>query len=138
MQIRSEWFFEWGGGVTEGPFFNAITPAGYSLVAELISHEPAPWLALGQDTSDTFDLGETFRKPVSLVSQDWTVVRFRTQLVPTDANGTHQKLSILLRASETPGGTELMFNQLKQPFTKASNQLLTVECRIYIIPGVID
>jgi hypothetical protein len=131
---KSVWFFEYDSYVI-GPVENAITPAGLAHAARLLAGSPSPWLALGNDTSSTFLLGETFRKAVTLVSQDGSVVRFRTALTPAEANGTHQKLSIFFNASQQPGGQEIMFNQLRSAFTKASNQLLTVECRIYVQEG---
>jgi hypothetical protein len=134
ITYRSEWYFESDEKIT-GPVENAITPAGLAHAARLLAGSPSPWLALGSDTSDTFELGETFRKNVTLVSQDGAVVRFRTALNPSEANGTHEKLSIFFNASHTPGGAEIMFNQLRSTFTKASNQLLTVECRIYVQEG---
>lgn len=134
LKLVSEWTFELEGQVY-GPYQNAITPAGFGAVADLISRVPAPWLAIGNNTSDSFVLGETFRSPVSLVTRDQNTVRFRTQLPPPVANGNHEKFSILFYASATPGGSEIMFNQLRRPFSKASNQTLTVECRVHIIAG---
>jgi len=133
VKFKADWILIYPD-VILGPFENAITPEGFGLVASQIAAAPAPWLALGSDMTTSFVLGETFRVPVSIVTQDGNVVRFRTQLTPAQANGDHQKLSIFLGGTATPG-SGIMLNQLRQPFSKASNQILTVECRIYIVSG---
>ena len=48
------------------------------------------------DTAPGYVITEVFRKPVSVVTRDDNVVRFRTQLLSTEGNGDHQKPAIFV------------------------------------------
>jgi len=132
LKIKSEWFFEHEDGRVEGPFFNDFSPAGLAKVAELIRGASSPYLVIGDDTAPGFTITEVFRKPVSVVTRDDNVVRFRTQLLSTEANGDHQKTCIFVEASDTPG-TGVMLNMLRQLWSKTNLMILTVECRITVV-----
>ncbi len=131
LKIKSEWFFEYEDGRIEGPFFNDFTPEGLAKIAELLQVASSPYLVIGDDTAPGFTITEAFRKPVSVVTRDDNVVRFRTQLLSTEANGDHQKTCIYVEASDTPG-TGVMLNMLRQLWSKTNLMILTVECRITV------
>ncbi|MFZ5645820.1 MAG: hypothetical protein ACOY46_19865 [Bacillota bacterium] len=131
IKVKGEWFFEYEGGRREGPFSNFITAAGLAKIAEGIENYSAPYLVIGDDTASGETIVETFRKAVSAVTRSGNVIRFRTQLLPGEANGNHQKVAIYTGAADTPG-TGTMFNLLKQPWSKAANTVLTVEARITV------
>ena len=131
LKIKSEWFFEHEDGSKQGPFYNSFSPEGLAKVAELIQGVSSPYLVIGDDTSPGFVITEAFRKPVSVVTRDDNVVRFRTQLLSTEANGDHQKTCIFIEASDTPG-TGVMLNLLRQTWSKTNLMILAVECRITV------
>lgn len=128
-----EWYFEYDS-LRVGPFFNGFPPAGLAKIAGKIETFSAPYVVVGDDTADGYVITEVFRKPVSAVTRDGPVIRFRTQLLQTECNGDHQKVSLFVEGSDTPG-TGTMLNLLKQPWSKTVNTTLTVECRI-IVQGV--
>ncbi len=131
LKIKSEWFFEHEDGRVEGPFFNDFSPEGLAKIADLLQAASSPYLVIGDDTAPGFTITEVFRKPVSVVTRDDNVVRFRTQLLSTEANGDHQKTCIFIEASDTPG-TGVMLNMLRQLWSKTNLMILTVECRITV------
>ena len=131
LKIKSEWFFEYEDGRIEGPFFNDFTPEGLAKIAELLQVASSPYLVIGDDTAPGFTITEAFRKPVSVVTRDDNVVRFRTQLLSTEANGDHRKTCIFIEASDTPG-TGVMLNMLRQLWSKTNLMILAVECRITV------
>ncbi len=131
LKIKSEWFFEYEDGRIEGPFFNDFTPEGLAKVAELIRGASSPYLVIGDDTAPGFTITEAFRKPVSVVTRDDNVVRFRTQLLSTEANGDHQKTCIFVEAADSPD-TGVMLNMLRQVWSKTNLMILAVECRITV------
>ena len=131
LKIKSEWFFEHEDGRVEGPFFNDFTPEGLAKVAELIRGASSPYLVIGDDTSPGFVITEVFRKPVSVVTRDNNVVRFRTQLLTSEGNGDHQKTCIFIEAADSPG-TGIMLNMLRQLWSKTNLMILAVECRITV------
>lgn len=130
FRVKGEWFFECNGQIL-GPFSNFITSAGISKIAESVKDFTSPYLVIGNDTASGETITEVFRKAVSVVNRDGNMVRFRTQLLPGEANGDHKKVSVFIEASDTPG-TGTMFNLLKQPWSKTANSALTVECRITV------
>lgn len=130
IPVKCDWFFYWGDAET-GPHPNAITPAGYEIVASGIEGLSSPYLVIGDDADAGFTITEVFRKAVSYVARDGNVIRFRTVLLPSEANGDHQKASIFYGASGG-AGTGTMFNLLKQPYTKTSNAVLTIEARVTV------
>ncbi len=130
VPVKCDWFFYWDDSES-GPHPNAITPAGYEIVAAGIEGLASPYLVIGDDTAAGFTITEVFRKDVSYVARDGNVIRFRTVMLPSEANGDHQKAAIFYGASGT-AGTGTMFNLLKQPFSKSSNAVLTVEARVTV------
>ena len=131
LKVISEWYFEYEDGTVLGPFFNSFPPEGLAKIAELLQVASSPYLVIGDDTAPGFTITEAFRKPVSVVTRDDNVVRFRTQLLSTEANGDHQKTCIFIEASDTPG-TGVMLNMLRQLWSKTNLMILAVECRITV------
>jgi len=130
FSVTGEWYFE-HDGLIKGPFFNSFPPTGLAKIAEAVERFFAPYLVIGDDLANGYTVIEAFRKPVSIVNRDGPVVRFRTQLLPTEANGDHQKTCIYVEGADTEG-SGIMLNLLTQPWSKASNTALTVECRVTI------
>lgn len=132
LKLKSEWYFEYQDGSVKGPFLNSFPPEGLAKIAELLRGASSPYLVIGDDTASGFTITEIFRKPVSVVTRDDNVVRFRTQLLSTEANGDHQKTCIYVEASDTPG-TGVMLNMLRQLWSKTNLMILAVECRITVV-----
>ena len=135
LNLRAEWYFEYGNGDVRGPFYNSFSPAGLAKVAEGIQNFSSPYLVIGDDTAPGYVITEVFRKPVSVVTRDDNVVRFRTQLLSTEGNGDHQKTCIFVEAADSPG-TGVMLNMLRQLWSKTNLMILAVECRITVQEGV--
>jgi len=131
LNLRAEWYFEYGNGDVRGPFYNSFSPAGLAKVAEGIQNFSSPYLVIGDDTAPGYVITEVFRKPVSVVTRDDNVVRFRTQLLSTEGNGDHQKTCIYVEAADSPG-TGVMLNMLRQLWSKTNLMILAVECRITV------
>jgi hypothetical protein len=131
MRFKSEWYFEYDDGRVLGPFFNSFPPEGLAEVASALQNFSSPYLVIGDDTAPGYAITEVFRKPVSVVTRDGNVVRFRTQLLSTEGNGDHQKTCVFIKASSTPG-TGVMLNMLKQLWSKTDLNILAVECRITV------
>lgn len=131
LKLKSEWYFEYDDGRVEGPFLNDFSPEGLAKIAEGIQNFPSPYLVIGDDTAPGFTITEVFRKPVSVVTRDDYVVRFRTQLLTHEANGDHQKTCIFIEAADSPG-TGIMLNMLRQLWSKTNLMILAVECRITV------
>ena len=135
MRFKSEWYFEYDDGRVLGPFSNSFPPEGLAEVASALQNFPSPYLVIGDDTAPGYAITEVFRKPVSVVTRDGNVVRFRTQLLSTEGNGDHQKTCVFIKASSTPG-TGVMLNMLRQLWSKTNLMILAVECRITVQEGV--
>lgn len=131
IAVTGEWYFIHEDGSVEGPFFNGFPAAGLAWIADRIQGGSAPYLVVGDDTAEGYIITEVFRKPVSVVNRDGAVIRFRTQLLPSECNGDHQKVSIFVEGADA-AGTGTMLNLLKQPWSKAVNTSLTIECRITV------
>lgn len=131
LNLKSEWYFENDDGSIKGPFLNSFPPEGLARIAEGIKSFSSPYLVVGDDTEEGFAITEVFRKPVSVVTRDLNVVRFRTQLLTSECNGDHQKTCIYVEASDTPG-TGIMLNMLRDLWSKTERMILTVECRITV------
>ncbi len=131
MRFKSEWYFEYDDGRVLGPFSNSFPPEGLAEVASALQNFSSPYLVIGDDTAPGYAITEVFRKPVSVVTRDGNVVRFRTQLLSTEGNGDHQKTCVFIKASSTPG-TGVMLNMLKQLWSKTDLNILAVECRITV------
>ena len=131
IKVVSEWFFEYEDGSIQGPFLNSFTSAGLAKIAERIQGLSSPYLVIGDDTAPGFVITEVFRKPVSMITRDENMVRFRTQLLTQEGNGDHQKTCIFFEASDVPG-TGTMLNMLRQLWSKTEAMILAIECRILI------
>ena len=131
IELKSEWFFEYDNGLVLGPFLNSFPLEGLARIAEGIKSFSSPYLVVGDDTEEGFAITEVFRKPVSVVTRDLNVVRFRTQLLTSECNGDHQKTCIYVEAADSPGTGE-MLNMLRQLWSKTSQMILAVECRITV------
>lgn len=127
----SEWYFEYENNTFSGPFYNDFSPTGLARVAEGIQNFPSPYLVVGDDQDGGFVLTEVFRKPVSIITRNDNMVRFRTQLLSTECNGDHRKTCIFTEASDTPN-TGTMLNMLRQLWSKTDQMILAVECRITV------
>jgi len=136
FKVEAEWYFEHENGPTLGPFFNSFPAAGLAKLAECIENFSSPYLVIGDDAAAGYIITEVFRKPVSAITRTGNLVRFRTQLLTTEANGDHQKVCIYVEGTDVEG-TGTMLNLLKQPWSKADNTVLTVECKITVQQGVI-
>lgn len=131
LKIKSEWFFEYEDGSIKGPFSNSFPPGGLAEIAGLIKGVSSPYLVIGDDTVEGFAITEVFRKPVSVITRDDNVVRFRTQLLTHESNGDHQKTCIYIKGTDVPG-TGVMLNMLRQLWSKSNKMILAVECRITV------
>lgn len=131
LKVISEWYFEYEDGTVLGPFFNSFPPEGLAKIAEGIKSFSSPYLVLGDDTVEGYAITEVFRKPVSVITRDDNVVRFRTQLLSGEGNGDHQKTCIYIEGTDVPG-TGVMLNMLRQLWSKTNLMILAVECRITV------
>lgn len=131
IELKSEWFFEYDNGLVLGPFLNSFPLEGLARIAEGIKSFSSPYLVVGDDNDVGFVITEVFRKPVSVVTRDDNMVRFRTQLLTSECNGDHQKTCIYVDAADSPG-TGVMLNMLRQLWSKTSQMILAVECRITV------
>jgi hypothetical protein len=131
LELKSEWFFEYEDGSVKGPFLNSFPPGGLARIAEGIKTFSSPYLVVGDDTEEGYVITEVYRKPLSVVTRDANVVRFRTQLLITEGNGDHQKTCIYVEAADSPG-TGVMLNMLRQLWSKTNMMILAVECRITV------
>lgn len=131
LKIKSEWYFEYSSGLTLGPFFNDFSPEGLAWAAGCLETASSPYLVIGDDADAGFAIAEEFRKPVSVVTRDSNVVRFRTQLLTSEGNGNHQKTCIFIEAADIPG-TGIMLNMLRELWSKTNKMILAVECRITV------
>lgn len=140
LKLISEWYFEYNGaGIprihrTLGPYYNDFSPEGLARIAQSIQELPSPYLVIGDDEDAGFTITEVFRKPVSVVTQDGNMVRFRTQLLSTEGNGDHEKTCIYVEAADSPG-TGIMINMLRELWSKTDKMILAVECRIIVVQG---
>jgi len=131
LKIKSEWFFEYEDGTVLGPFLNSFPPEGLAKIAEGIKSFSSPYLVLGDDTAEGYAITEVFRKPISVITRDDNVVRFRTQLSTAEGNGDHEKTCIYIEGTDVPG-TGTMLNMLRELWSKTNRMILAVECRITV------
>ena len=140
LKLISEWYFEYeamNGKIrkTLGPYYNDFSPVGLAWVANRLEIASSPYLVVGDDDAAGWDIAEEFRKPVSVVTRDDNVVRFRTQLLTGEGNGDHQKTCIFVEAADSPG-TGIMLNMLRELWSKTDRMILAVECRITVAQEV--
>ena len=131
LKVISEWYFEYEDGTVLGPFFNSFPPEGLAKIADGIKSFSSPYLVLGDDTAEGYAITEVFRKPVSVITRDDNVVRFRTQLLTAEGNGDHEKTCIYIEGTDVPG-TGTMLNMLRELWSKTNKMILAVECRITV------
>jgi len=140
LKLISEWYFEYKAGngrvcKTLGPYYNDFSPVGLAWVANRLEIASSPYLVVGDDDAAGWDIAEEFRKPVSVVTRDDNVVRFRTQLLTGEGNGDHQKTCIFVEAADS-SGTGIMLNMLRELWSKTDKMILAVECRITVAQEV--
>lgn len=137
IKVTGEWrFIEHDAATGElvsdsGWLKNFITGAGLQLIASEIENMNSPYLVIGSDTAPGEVITEVYRQSVSVVVRSGTLVRFRTVILAANGNGNHNKACLFYGATAS-AGTGTMFNLLKQPFTKTSNTVMTVEVKITV------
>lgn len=140
--IVGHWSFTYDDGtVIERK--NLITQSGLNWFASLFINETTNdvpfYIAMGTDavvavSTDTKLGTEGFRKLIASKSRQNNMVRIRAFLLNTEANGNWTEFGVFAAGTElTDSGT--MINRLVTPVSKANNQLLTVECKIYFNAG---
>ena len=150
ISITAEWFFHYedidtGRKWTEGHYKNKVVQSGLeNLAALLIGEHPSPTAAMhcvigsssapAQANNTLPDMGEVTRKVITSKSRQGAMARLRTFFGSDEANGDHQCVGIVARATDQVGSGVLL-NRLVQPFSKASNTNLTIEVR-WIFQGV--
>ncbi|BAU27638.1 hypothetical protein DFP93_102114 [Aneurinibacillus soli] len=142
INIMGDWTFEYENGtVIEEK--NIVVLSGLSFLAALfIGEKPSiiPFhLAMGTGTTaaastDTMLHEEVFRKPVSAKTRQANMLRLRTYLLSSEANGDWKEFGIVLAGTDQIGSGTL-FNRLVTPISKASNMALTIECRLTLAAG---
>lgn len=119
---------------------NRITNGGLAnMAALLIGEHPSDTSAMhivigsnatqAQDNDTITSMGEVLRKAIVSKSSTGGVARLRIFLQNTEGNGDHKCLGVVARSTDVAGTGDLL-NRLVQPFSKASNQVMTIECRI--------
>lgn len=142
IAIQGDWIFIYGDGKTVEAK-NLITQSGLNLLAALLIGEQTnslPFhLAIGTGTNpaaagDSKLQVEAFRKIVSAKTRQANMVRIRTMLLATEANGNWQEFGIFAAGTDQKDSGTLL-NRLVTPISKASNTVLTIECRITFAAG---
>lgn len=105
-----------------------------TLLAQTIEGVDDPYLVVGSDTAAGEVITEVYRQQVSNVIRSGYLVRFRTQILAADCNGTHNKVCIYRNATGTAASGTMM-NCLVQPWTKTNLMILTVEARFVVANG---
>jgi hypothetical protein len=142
--ITAEWLFHYkdittGRRWTVGPFHNKVVQGGLEnlaalLICEVPSETAAMHCVIGSSSTpaqlnDTVaNMGEVFRKAITSKSRQGAMARLRTFFQTTEANGDHQCMGIVARSTDQ-AGSGVLLNRLVQPFSKASNTVLTIEVR---------
>lgn len=119
---------------------NRITNGGLAnmaalLIGEYPSETGSMHIVIGsnaipaQDNDTITSMGEVLRKPIVSKSRTGSTARLRAFLLNTEGNGDHKCLGVVARSTDVAGTGELI-NRLAQQFSKASNQVLTIECKI--------
>jgi hypothetical protein len=136
--IVGHWTFTYDDG-TKFEKKNLITGSGLNWFASLFIAETTNdvpfYIALGTGTaaatSSDVKLGaEGFRKLIASKSRQNNMVRLRMFLLQSEANGDWTEMGVFA-AGTTNADSGTMINHLVSPISKAFNQLLTVECKIY-------
>ncbi len=104
------------------------------LIGEVPSGTAAMHCVIGASNTSAEDLDtitnmeETIRKSITTKTRTGGVARLRTVFFSHEANGDHQCLGIVARATDQAGSGELL-NRLVQPFSKDDDHDMTIECR---------
>lgn len=134
VKVTCEWnFYDEHERLLRGPLFNAVSPDGAAAIAAMLEGVSSPYLVIGSDTTAGWVITEVFRKAVSSVTREGPLVRFRTQLLTTEAVGDYQKASIHINGTAV-AGTGTMLNLLTQPFSHGP-YLLTIEAKFMVTGG---
>lgn len=140
LNVSGEWRFIYDDGtVIERK--NIITQAGLNFLSSLFIAEQTNdvpfYLVMGTGTTlaDKTDVKlevETVRKIVSQKTRQNSAIRIRTMLQSGEANGDFTEFGIVVAGTQLKD-SGILFNRLVTPVSKASNQILTVECKITIV-----
>lgn len=136
--IVGHWTFTYDDGtIIEDK--NLITQSGLNWFASLFINETTNdvpfYIALGTGTTaaastDVKLQSEVFRKLIASKSRQNNMVRLRMFLLQSEANGNWTEMGVFAAGTDNKdSGT--MINHLVSPVSKAYNQLLTVECKLY-------
>lgn len=134
VRVTCEWnFYDENERLLAGPFSNSVSPDGAEAIAALLEAVSAPYLVIGSDTTSGWVITEVFRKACSSVTREGALVRFRTQLLTTEAVGDYEKASIYINGTSV-SGTGTMLNLLVQSFSHGA-YLLTIEAKFTVAGG---
>lgn len=144
IEVCADWLFHYediatGYKWTQGPYRNKVVQLGLEnlaalLIGEVSSTTAAVHCVIGSSAvaaaidDDITDMGEVTRKAITSKSRQGAMARLRTFFGTAEANGDHQCVGIVARATDQAGSGALL-NRLVQPFSKADNTNLTIEVR---------
>lgn len=142
VAVTAEWLFSYedintGHKWTIGPYRNKVVQTGLENLATLMTGEVSSLTAathcvIGSSDvaaaidDDVSDMGEVERLPITSKSHQGAIARLRTFFGSGEGNGDHECVGLVARATDQTGSGTLI-NRLVQPFSKASNQVLTIE-----------
>lgn len=145
IEVCADWLFlyedlDTGQKRTLGPYRNKVVQLGLENLAALLTGEVSSLTAtthcvIGNSAvaaatnDDIADMGEVARKAITSKSRQGAMARLRTFFSTSEANGDHQCVGIVARATDQ-AGSGVLLNRLVQPFSKASNTNLTIEVRM--------
>lgn len=140
LEIHGEWIFYFSDGRVIRRS-NLIVNTGLALIAALIMGEESnvdmpAHLAMGTGTTpaaaaDTKLEAEGFRKPVSAITRQGNLIRYRAFFLSNEANEHWKEFGIFLKGTDVPNSGVLL-NRVVAPISKTVQQALTIEVRIYI------
>lgn len=144
VKVSGEWLFYLDGQLAKQEK-NLIVQAGLNYLASLlIAENPNTMsihLAMGTGTTtpaatDTKLVAEGLRKVVSAKTRQANMIRLRTFFLSSEANGTWTEFGIFLAGTDQKDSGTLL-NRIVPTggISKASNQVLTIECRITFAAG---
>jgi hypothetical protein len=137
IKIRGDWIFTYSDG-TVIKRKNLVVQSGLEFLAALFVGEQSPdtpiFIALGTGTQAASSTDgklrvEGIRKGVTFRQRQLNVVRLRAFFLAIEANGDWQEFGVFVAATDvTDSG--ILFNRLVTPISKASNQVMSIECRL--------
>jgi len=137
LKVLGEWTFTFDDG-TIIKQKNLVVESGLGFLATLFIGEHTSdfsmYLALGTGTTqatsgDTGLQAEAIRKTVTSKQNQANVVRLRAFFLATEANGDWKEFGIFVAGTDVLN-SGILFNRLVTPISKASNQVMSVECRL--------